>query len=276
MAGILIVTRAARRPAAPDPPGGRGRRRRRARPGRRGPEALGSVSILPARRVVAAARSPGRATATATSTSPASDGRRDDVQRSPWRRGRVRTIDSCLGRSGLERPGGVGRRGPPRHRGRAARRRGRAGRGPRPGGGAGTGGRRRRSASTLRTPHSAGEVAASGRLGTRSLFSFCAFLLSVAGSRPCTTITAVPAFSDGTVGGRADGSRVVVGAATGRGDLDVGAGLRAGVALGRQRGADAAVRRRTLGRADDAVAVLVGRRRRARPWPPMWMCCTCG
>ena len=49
------------------------------------------------------------------------------------------------------------------------------------------------------TPHSAGEVAASGRLGTRSLFSFCAFFDSVAGSRPCTTTTPVPALSDWTV-----------------------------------------------------------------------------
>ena len=48
-------------------------------------------------------------------------------------------------------------------------------------------------------PHSAGEVAASGSEGTRSLGLLCAAAGRVAGSRPWTTTTAVPAFSEASV-----------------------------------------------------------------------------
>jgi hypothetical protein len=57
-----------------------------------------------------------------------------------------------------------------------------------------------------RAPHRAGEVAASGRDGTRSLGAAWACSLSVAGSSPWTTITALPAVREAVVAA----SRVMV------------------------------------------------------------------
>ena len=65
--------------------------------------------------------------------------------------------------------------------------------------------------------------------------------------------------------------------AGGREAVDGQAAVRAGVALGGQRGADGAVERRTLGDADEAVTVACRRRRSGRcPAAPMWKCCACG